>query len=285
MDALESTFPPSSGKFMSDISVQVIISLMKFLNGTKSPFFLDVYPYLPWSANPTNIDLDFALLKDGNAMYEDPESGLVYTNILDQMLDSVTFGMRKLGFDNIRIVISETGWPHAGDIDQPGANAYNAATYIHNLVTKMTYYPPRGTPAKPGLEIPTFIFSLFDENQKLGPGTERNWGLLSNKGRPIYEVDFTGRSPANNDTIQEQPDRLNNQPYKGKIWCVAATNAGLVVLGRALDFTCEQGNGICDELAPGRGCYEPVSVVKFRSGGASCYFNGLAVQTITDPTG
>ncbi|GFQ03134.1 probable glucan endo-1 3-beta-glucosidase a6, partial [Phtheirospermum japonicum] len=295
MDALESSFPPSSGKFRSDIPVQVIMSLMRFLNGTRSFFFLDVYPYLAWSADPTRVGLDFALLEGGNATYVDPASGLVYNNLLDQMVDSVVFAMRRLGFEDVRVAIAETGWPHAGDIDQPGANAYNAATYVRNLVTKMTAYPPIGTPARPGVEIPTFVFSLFDENQKPGPGTERNWGLLDNMGRPIYEVDFTGTSPVNNGTT-ELSRPVNNEPYKGRIWCVTANGSGLVELGRALDFTCGQGSGICDELAPGRGCYEPVSVVAhasyafssywatYRSAGASCYFSGLAVQTTIDPS-
>lgn len=188
MDVLETSFPPSAGKFRSDIPVQVMTSLMKFLNGTRSFFFLDVYPYFPWSANPTGISLDFALLKEGNRTYIDPDSGLIYTNLLDQMLDSVNFAMQKLSFDDVRIAISETGWPHEGDIDQPGANDYNAATYACNLAAKMAYNPPLGTPARPGVEIPTFVFSLYDENQKQGPGTERHWGLLNNQGRSIHQV-------------------------------------------------------------------------------------------------
>lgn len=188
MDMLESSFPPSSGKFRSDIPVQVITSLIKFLNGTKSFFFLDVYPFFPWSENPTNISIDFALLKEGNLTYIDPDSGLIYRNLLDQMLDAVHFAMQKLGFDNVMISIGETGWPHEGDIDQLGANDYNAATYICNLAAKMATVPPLGTPARPGVEIPTFLFSLYDENQKPGRGTERHWGLLNGRGRPIHQV-------------------------------------------------------------------------------------------------
>ncbi|PIN24292.1 Glucan endo-1,3-beta-D-glucosidase [Handroanthus impetiginosus] len=294
MDILESSFPPSSGRFRSDIPSQVIVSLLKFLNATKSFYFLDVYPYFPWSANPTNMSLDFALMNYGNVTYKDPESNLVYTNLLDQMLDSVVFAMRKFGFDNISIAVSETGWPHAGDIDQPGANAYNAATYNRNLVRKMTSNPPLGTPAKPGVEIPTFIFSLYDENQKSGPGTERHWGLLENNGMPIYEVDFTGTRPEKEYSELVKP--VSNMPYNGKIWCVAANAVSPMELAAALDMACGQGNGTCAELAPGKGCYEPVSVIahasyafssywaKFRSAGVPCYFNGLAVQTITDPS-
>ncbi|KAG8369592.1 hypothetical protein BUALT_Bualt14G0029700 [Buddleja alternifolia] len=294
MDTLESSFPPSSGKFRSDIPSQVILSLMKFLQGTTSFFFVDVYPYFPWSSDPTNISLDYALLKSGNETYKDPESGLIYYNLLDQMLDSVVFAMRKLGYDDIRMAISETGWPHDGDIDQPGANAYNAATYNRNLVKKMTADLPLGTPAKPGVVIPTIVFSLYDENQKPGPGTERHWGLLNNNGSPIYEVDLTGTRTESEYTSPPEP--ITNEPYQGNMWCVVDSAANLKELGPALDFVCGRGNGTCDELGTGKDCYEPVSVIahasyafssywaKYRSSGASCYFNGLAVQTIIDPS-
>ncbi|CAI9762813.1 unnamed protein product [Fraxinus pennsylvanica] len=294
IDVVESIFPPSSGKFKDEISDKVMIPLLKFLNGTKSYFFLDVYPYFSWSENPTNISLDFALFKDANQMYNDTGSGLVYTNFLDQMLDSVVFAMRKLGFENIRIGISETGWPNGGDMDQTGANIYNAATYNRNLVRKMTASPAIGTPARPGVVIPTFLFSLYDENQKFGPGTERHWGLLNPNGTPIYELDLTGVRPENDYPQLQEP--LNNEPFKGKLWCVVATQVDTVELGPALDFACRLGNGTCDELAPLRSCYQPVSEVahasyafssywaKFRDSGASCYFNGLAVQTTSDPS-
>ncbi|KAL8515868.1 hypothetical protein ACS0TY_014532 [Phlomoides rotata] len=166
MDVVDSTFPPSGGTFRSDIPTEVMTSLLRFLKGTNSFFFLDVYPYFPWSRNPSNISLDFALLKaGGNETYVDPGSGLNYTNLLDEMIDSVAYAMGKLGFDGIRIAVAETGWPHEGDIDEAGANVNNAATYICNLVKKMTADPPLGTPARPGVDIPTFIFSFACKQQ------------------------------------------------------------------------------------------------------------------------
>lgn len=63
MDVVESTFPPSSTKFRSDVSESIMVPLLRFLNGTRSHFFLDVYPYFPWSADPDSINLDFALLQ------------------------------------------------------------------------------------------------------------------------------------------------------------------------------------------------------------------------------
>ncbi|KAK9288999.1 hypothetical protein L1049_017470 [Liquidambar formosana] len=97
MDVLQSSFPPSNGMFRSDVSERVMVPLLHFLNVTKSFFFLDVYPYFPWSADPNHISLDYALSRGTRFTYTDPGSGLRYTNLLDQMLDSVIFAMTKLG--------------------------------------------------------------------------------------------------------------------------------------------------------------------------------------------
>ncbi|KAL5702768.1 hypothetical protein ACHQM5_027941 [Ranunculus cassubicifolius] len=296
MDILQSTFPPSNGTFRNDISQTVMKPMLSFLNRTKSFFFLDVYPYFPWSENPTQINLDYALMKQStNVTYTDPNSHFTYTNLLDQMLDSVSFAMEKLGYRKIPLIISETGWPTSGDIDQIGANIYNAATYNRNLVRKVTSRPPVGTPARPGSVIPTFIFSLYNENRKTGPGTERNWGLLHPNGSRVYDVDLTGeQEEADYDPL---PTATNNLPYRGKIWCVVADNSvNDSALGDAVAYACSQGNETCSMIQPGRRCYEPVSLVshasyafssywnQFRSSGATCSFGGLAVQSTKDPS-
>lgn len=293
MDILQSTFPPSSGVFKSEISNTVMTPLLQFLNRTKSFFSIDVYPYFPWSINPTNSSLDYALFRS-NSSYTDPVSNLTYTNMLDQMLDSVIFAMTKLGHANIPLVISETGWPNAGDIDEVGANIYNAATYNRNLIKRMTNRPTLGTPARPGVVIPTFIFSLFDENQKTGPGTERHWGLLHPNGRPIYEIDLTGKRELSD--YKALPEPSNNEKYRGEVWCVAANGSDLNELGRALKFACSEASDTCEALNVGGECYEPVSVfwhasyafsaywAQFRNSGGSCYFDGLAQLTTVSPS-
>ncbi|KAE8650418.1 probable glucan endo-1,3-beta-glucosidase A6 [Cucumis sativus] len=293
MDVLETTFPPSRGTFRSDIQRTVVAPMLDFLNETRSFFFANVYPYFAWAADPMNINLDFALF-NGNFEQIDGGSGLVYTNLLDEMLDSLIFAMAKLGYPDIRLVISETGWPTAGDMEQPGANLLNAATYNRNLVKRITAKPTVGTPARPKVVIPTFIFSLFDENQKPGSGTERHWGLLSSDGSPNYQIDLTGKESS----VEYDPLPVveNNMPFRGRLWCVAARGVDLMELGATVDDVCGRGDGTCEALSPGRECYEPVSVYwhasyafssywsKFRSQGASCYFNGLAEQTTTDPS-
>ncbi|XP_076915503.1 putative glucan endo-1,3-beta-glucosidase A6 [Bidens hawaiensis] len=192
MDMMETlTFPPSNGSFKPQIQ-QLMVPLLKYINGTKSFFFINVYPYITWVEsqvwNQTAISLEFALLRPGDENYKDPQTGLVYTNLLDQMLDSVVYAMAKLGYDDVMLAIGETGWPHEGE---SGANRDNAGEYINNLVRKMSVVPSLGTPARPGVVIPTFIYSLYDENQKYGPATERQWGLLNPDGSPVYEVNMT----------------------------------------------------------------------------------------------
>ncbi|GKA61661.1 probable glucan endo-1,3-beta-glucosidase A6 [Tanacetum coccineum] len=193
MDMMESMFPPSEGSFRPEIR-ELMLPLLKYLNGTRSYFFVNVYPYFAWDQsqgqNQTGISLDFALLRNGNQTYTDPQSGLVYYDLLDQMLDSVNYAMAKLGYDDIMLAIAETGWPHDGD---SGANRENAAEYNNNVVRKMSALPSVGTPARPGATIPTFLFSMFDENQKYGPATERHWGLLNPDGTPVYQVNMTGK--------------------------------------------------------------------------------------------
>ncbi|CAN4104586.1 unnamed protein product [Withania somnifera] len=293
MDIMQTSFPPSSGEFRLDISRNnLLIPLLRFLNWTRSYFFIDVYPYFPWSQNPS-LSLDFALFK-GSHTFTDPVSGHVYTNLLDQMLDSVVYAMQKLGFHNIRLAIAETGWPNGGDYDQIGANIYNAATYNRNLVRRITSQSPIGTPARPESAIPTFIFSLYNENQKDGPGTERHWGLLHPNGSSVYDIDLTGKVPDTQLTKLSKP--INNEPFHGKLWCAVTKDiVNEMDLGQALEFVC-RSNGTCDEIYPGRSCYQPVSILshanyafssywaKFREHGGTCYFNGLADQTTIDPS-
>ncbi|URD80143.1 glucan endo-1,3-beta-glucosidase [Musa troglodytarum] len=299
MDALGTSFPPSAGAFRSDIAEPVIRPLLRFLHKTRSYYFVDAYPYLAWASSPSSIRLDYALFTANSSFnYLDPGSKLTYTNLLDQMLDAVAAAMGRLGFGDVRMAVAETGWPNAGDLDQIGANVHNAATYNRNLVQRMAARPAAGTPARPGAVMPVFIFSLYNENRKPGPGTERHWGLLYPHGKMAYEVDLSGRRPLASYAPLPPPE--NNEPYKGRIWCVfgggrrAASN--VTAVGAALAYACGQGNGTCDAIRRGGPCHKPNTLVshatyafnsywqQFRRAGATCFFDGLALQTKTDPS-
>ncbi|KAK7304546.1 hypothetical protein VNO77_42427 [Canavalia gladiata] len=291
MDVLESSFPPSNGTFRNDIAFQVMKPMLKFLHKTRTFFFLDVYPFFPWSSDPTHIDLNYSLFESKNITVTDSGTGLVYTNLFDQMVDAVHFAMKRLGYPEIRIFIAETGWPNGGDLDQVGANIHNAATYNRNFVKKVTKKPPIGTPARPGSVLPSFIFSLFNENLKPGLGSERHFGLLYPNGSRVYEIDLSGKTPESEFAPLPPPEN-----YKGKAWCVVAKGANVTAVQAALSYACSQGNGTCDPIQPGKSCFKPDSVVghanyafssywaQFRPVGGTCYFNGLATQTARDPS-
>ncbi|XP_027158255.1 probable glucan endo-1,3-beta-glucosidase A6 [Coffea eugenioides] len=295
IDMLESSvLLPSNGTFRSDIAGKVVKPLLQFLNQTNSFFFVDLYPYFEWVSKPNTVSLGYALLAAQNKTFKDPVSGLVYNNLLDQMLDSVVFAMKKLGYPSIPLFIAETGWPNGGDLDQIGASIYNAATYNRNVVKKFTAMPSAGTPARPGVNISVNIFALYNENQKPGPGTERHFGLLYPNGTSVYDIDLSGHTPDSSYSPLPQPS--NNKPYKGKLWCVVAKGASWNQLGSASTFACGQENRTCAAIRPGGKCYKPNWSVlhasyafsaywaQFRQSGATCFFNGLAVQTTKDPS-
>ncbi|XP_012574030.1 probable glucan endo-1,3-beta-glucosidase A6 [Cicer arietinum] len=291
MDILQTSFPPSNGIFRNDIAFTVIKPMLEFLNITNSFFFLDVYPFFSWASDPININLNYAIFESDNITVTDPNTGLVYTNLFDQMVDAVYFAMERLGFSDIRIFIAETGWPNGGDLDQIGANIYNAATYNRNFVKKVTKKPSVGTPARPGSIIPSFIFSLYNENLKPGLGTERHFGLLYPNGSSVYEIDLSGKTLASEFKPLPPPEN-----YKGKAWCVVAEGANETAVAEALSYACSQGNRTCDPVQPGKPCFEPVSVIghasyafssywaQFRNVGGTCQFNGLAIQIAKDPS-
>ncbi|KAL6210985.1 hypothetical protein ACLB2K_016214 [Fragaria x ananassa] len=147
-----------------------------------------------------------------------PSNGLTYHNLFGQMVDTLIFAMKLLGYPDIPIWIAETGWPSTGDYDQIGANLQHAATYKRNVIKKFTAKPPVGKPARPGVVLPSFIFALYNENTKPGQTTERNFGLLWPNGLHVYEIDLTGKTPESE--FKALPPTNDNKAYLGPIWCV-----------------------------------------------------------------
>ncbi|TVU04963.1 hypothetical protein EJB05_48108 [Eragrostis curvula] len=293
MDALAASYPPSAGAFREDVADAVVRPLLRFLNATGSYYFVDAYPYFAWAGNRQSISLDYALFRgDATTHYVDPGTGLTYTNLLDQMLDAVVAAMGKLGYGGVKLAVSETGWPSGGDGNEAGASIRNAATYNRNLAARMSQNP--GTPARPGAKMPVFLFSLFNENQKPGPGTERHWGLYYPNETKVYDVDLTGRKPA--ETYPPLPD-ADGQDGAG-VWCVLAGGKAMdkAAVAAAVKYACEQGSGTCSAIQPGGACREPNTLrahasyafnaywQQFKGVGGTCFFNGLAETTTKDPS-
>ncbi|GLJ36070.1 hypothetical protein SUGI_0723770 [Cryptomeria japonica] len=173
---LNNSYPPSQGTFGEDIS-----SILKFLSDNDSPFMANVYPYFSYKDNTDSISADYALFRSMSTVVND--GSLMYNNLFDAMVDTFISAMEKLGHSNIPIVITETGWPSAGNVV---ATVDNARTYNNNLIKHVL--SNAGTPKRPGTTIDTYIFALFNENQKGGDEEERHFGLFETNKTPAYTV-------------------------------------------------------------------------------------------------
>ncbi|KAI5062392.1 hypothetical protein GOP47_0022931 [Adiantum capillus-veneris] len=295
MDLFEgSLFPPSRTSFRTDLIEPVLKPMLSFLDDTRSFLFIDVYPFFEWEKNAANISLDFALFAPNATIYKD-ENGLAYHNLLDLQLDALVTSMGKVGYPDVKITISETGWPTKMDLDERGANVHNAALFNRRLVRKVLARPPAGTPLRKGEVFDTYIFALFNENLKTGPMTERNWGLFYPNGSKVYDIDLTGhKKDTQYGPLPPAPPEA--APGSLKLWCIANSEADPAALGGALSYACGQGSADCKPIQSGGACFFPNDTIshasyafndyynKFHKSGGTCVFGGAANLTTEDPS-
>ncbi|CAB4316933.1 unnamed protein product [Prunus armeniaca] len=148
---LKESFPPSKAFFNPEYR-QFLDPIIAFLVANQSPFLVNVYPYFSYVQNRQTM------------VYE---------------------ALEKAGGGSLKLVVSESGWPSAGG-DGEVTTKENARTYNSNLVKHVK----GGTPKRPGSPVETYIFAMFNEDNKTGPEIEKHWGLFFPNKTPKYSIDF-----------------------------------------------------------------------------------------------
>ncbi|GKE22043.1 putative glucan endo-1,3-beta-glucosidase GVI, partial [Tanacetum coccineum] len=164
--ALASSYPPSSGDFKDK---EIMREITGYLTSHGFPLLLTAYPYFAYASDPSHIKLSYALMNSTETFVRDGD--LEYKNMFDAMVDSVYSAAEKVGAGGLDIVVAESGWPSNGNGEYTTPSL--AQTYNQNLVR----HAGSGTPKNPGKSVETYVFALFNENQKT-PGVEQNFGLF-----------------------------------------------------------------------------------------------------------
>ncbi|KAG2661857.1 glucan endo-1,3-beta-glucosidase 11-like [Panicum virgatum] len=287
LTALATSYPSSAGAFREDLAQPVMKPLLDFLAQTGSYLMVNAYPFFAYSGNAGDISLDYALFRPNDGV-QDPGNGLKYYSLLDAQLDAVFAAVSRLGnYNGVRVVVSETGWPSKGDASEVGASAANAAAYNGNLARRVLS-GNAGTPRRPDADIDVYLFALFNENQKPGPTSERNYGVFYPNQQKVYDVEFVlgggggaaggGSQGSGGLGWQENGGPASGNPPSGvkvttgEAWCVANAMVGEQRLQAALNYACGEGGADCKAIQPGAACFEPNTMVAHASYAFNDYY-------------
>jgi hypothetical protein len=182
---VSSPFPPSSATFQEPPGVNLIGPLLQFLSDTNSSFLINLYPYNLYRLRP-EIPLGIALFQEHPFNFRDDfTTGVRYRNLFDIMVDAVVSSMAFAGYETIPVIVTETGWPSAGN--ELDANSGYAEINLRGLVKHLK--SGAGTPLlKDGVKA-VYLYELFDKD-----GSGRNWGILYPNGSTKYRIDFSEAS-------------------------------------------------------------------------------------------
>nr|GMC70611.1 glucan endo-1,3-beta-glucosidase 12-like [Ipomoea batatas] len=271
LSALQSSYPSSAGAFRSELVEPVIKPMLDFLRQTGSYLMVNCYPFFAYESNADVIPLDYALFRE-NPGVVDAGNGLKYFNLFDAQIDAVFAAMSALKYDDIKMVVTETGWPSKGDSKEVGAGVENAAAYNGNLVRRVL--TGGGTPLRPHEELTVYLFALFNENKKIGPSSERNFGLFYPNGKKVYDIPLTtqGLKGYHDRKSPAAGGHILSKSARGKTWCVANGKAGKEKLQAGLDFACGEGGVDCRSIQPGSTCYNPNTLEAHASFAFNSYY-------------
>ncbi|KAH0467361.1 hypothetical protein IEQ34_004599 [Dendrobium chrysotoxum] len=184
------SYPPSNCTFKDSI-FQYMKPILDFFSKIDSPFSLNIYPFIAYKSDPQHIDLNYALFQPNHGIL-DPLTNLHYDNMFDAEIDAAYAALDAAGYGKMVVEVTETGWASSGDEDETGASPQNARTYNYNLRKRL--FKRKGTPRRPKIVIKAYMFALFNEDLKPGPGSERHYGLFQADGSISYDIGLSGLS-------------------------------------------------------------------------------------------
>ncbi|XP_061962439.1 glucan endo-1,3-beta-glucosidase 7-like [Populus nigra] len=190
MGVLKQSEPPSSGSFDPSYG-DLMKGLLEFNSANGSPFAINPYPYYAYRSDTRPETIAFCLFQP-NAGRTDGNTKIKYMNMFDAQVDAVYSALNSMGFKNVEIVVAETGWPFKGDDNEVGPSIENAKAYNGNLIEHLRSMV--GTPLMPGKSVDTYLFALYDEDLKPGPGYERSFGLFKTDLTMVYDVGLSTSS-------------------------------------------------------------------------------------------
>ncbi|XP_077210727.1 glucan endo-1,3-beta-glucosidase 11-like isoform X2 [Tasmannia lanceolata] len=220
------SFPPSSCIFKESV-VPYMKPLLEFFAQTGAPFYINTYPFLSYKSDPGNIDLNYALFQPNSGIY-DEKTKLHYDNMFDAEIDACYAALEASGFGKMDVYVSETGWASKGDADEAGATAQNARIYNHNLRKRLA--KKKGTPFRPKITVKAYIFALFNEDQKPGEGSERNFGLFKADGSISYNIGFTGLKSSSAPSSLSSLKDIRARGYSSTPYAMVLTTCVVVLL-------------------------------------------------------
>ncbi|XP_014503962.1 glucan endo-1,3-beta-glucosidase 4 [Vigna radiata var. radiata] len=281
MDIISRPFPPSTATFDSSWN-STIYQLLQFLQNTNSSYMLNAYPYYGYTRGDGIFPIEYALFRPLSPVKQivDPNTLFHYNSMFEAMVDATYYAIEAFNFNNIPIVVTETGWPSFGAVNEPDATEKNAETYNNNLILRVLN--GSGPPSQPKIALNTYLYELFNEDKRKGPVSEKNWGIFYANGSSVYPFSFSASNQSNGNSLGS--------------FCVAKDDSDTDKLQAGLSWACGQGQANCVAIQPGRPCYFPNNVKshasyayndyyqKMHNAGGTCDFDGTATTTTEDPS-